>query len=245
MKWLALTLLLASLLLAAPAQAKHRGFRFFPQDLDMERPGFGELSMRAGYSPRGAPLLAVPDFELDLGLLRRLELGIDGQWGQPSAGEMWGATDQLWLSLKHLLLDERAGHTALAIGFQHGPRVAAMPLTHGLGYQAMALCGVRRANVQALLALGAGIDPRDDTLARRPWVAMGSVDLDWFVSDAWSVEAQVLDARGPGAPGWTESLGVAWQTGNTQLRAGATTLAVGSQQAPGVYVGFSKKLNMR
>ncbi len=245
MKVRILLLVLVGLAVAFPAEAKHRGFRFFPQDLDMERPGTGEVSVRAGYSPRGGPYVAVPDLELDLGLLRRLELGLDGQWGLPSPGEPWGATDQVWLSLKHLLVDHRTEHAAIAVGLQHGPRLAAMPLTQGIGYQALALVGVRRADWQALVAVGAGLDPHDDALGRRPWMAVGSVDLDWFLGDTWSLEAQVLDARGPGAPGWTESLGVAWQTGDTQLRAGATTLLVGDQQAPGVYVGISQKLNLR
>ncbi len=245
MKTRAIPLLFALLLFAVPAEAKHRGFRYFPQDLDMEAPGTGELSLRSGFTRHGAPALAAPDLEIDLGLLRRLELGVDGQWGVNNAGDDWAATDQMWLSFKHLLYDERLGSTAFALGVQHGPRVAATPTSKGLGYEALAMVGVRREAWQALVSLGCGLDPHDTALGLRPWVVMGSVDLDWSLSDTWSLEAQLLDAQGPGAPGWVESAGVAWQTGSRQLRMGGTTGYAGSQWAPGLYVGFSQKLDLR
>ena len=76
--------------LAAPRAAEaRRGVRplFEPTDLELEDPGVSEFDLQAGLIRGQGPWrLVIPDFEIDLGILRNLELDLDGSYALEAPG---------------------------------------------------------------------------------------------------------------------------------------------------------------
>src|SRR5258708_32053362 len=93
--------------LSGVARAR-RGVRplFEPTDLELEDPGVTELDLQVGLIRGQGPWrLVVPDFEIDLGILRNLELDLDGSYAleAPGPGSLKfedAAPDNLWPALK-------------------------------------------------------------------------------------------------------------------------------------------------
>src|SRR5438552_2278800 len=94
---------LVSSAVSGAAQAR-RGVRplFEPTDLELEDPGVSEVDLQVGVIRGQGPWrLVVPDFEIDLGILRNLELDVDGAYAleAPGPGSFKfenAAPDNLW-----------------------------------------------------------------------------------------------------------------------------------------------------
>ena len=131
-----------------------------------------------------------PDFEIDLGLWRRLELDLDGAFAiDPRAGSV---PDHLWLSAKVGILDARlGGRLAVALGAQLGPR---LPVAHGatgVGVDGLLLVGLALPRTHVVLNAGAYLDPEqaieDGTMRRPAGVQLGlDVDVDLTADGRWS-----------------------------------------------------------
>ena len=185
--WLLLVLLLP-LLLPGNAAAARRRATFFPKDLDMEQAGDMEVDTRVGVLRTAeTQTLVSPDFAVDLGIDRRLELDLDAQAGMDWTTQQWLAQDQLWFSAKHLIWDDHGKSDALAFGIQQGPRFAVMPNTWGFGYQAIALLGLRALHWQGVVSLGGFIDPQDTDTFHRPIGAIGGLDWSFDLNDDWDI----------------------------------------------------------
>lgn len=229
------------------AFAKARSFRYYPQDLDMELPGRAEADLRLGWSGGAAqPHLVAPDIQLDLGLSRTLEVGLDVQAGTLARGDGWTFTDFAWLSAKHLLLDRRARTRAVAIGIQHGPRLGQGLLPDALGYQGVVLASLRSPEAMVVFSLGAYGDPRDRLEAARSLGWFSAVDATVGITDPWALEAQVSGGNW-GSTGWSAatSLGAARGIGAHVLRLGATGTADRVGFSAGFYVGGGFRTSLR
>src|SRR5215831_19696756 len=144
-RW-ALGALAAVLSLAGAREARaRRGVRplFEPTDLELENPGVVEMDLQVGAirGPQSGPWRAVlPDFELDVGLLRNVELDLDGAYAieGPATGPFsfdHPAPDSLWLSVKLGLLDFEDEGRGLALGIQGGPKLPAAAGSRGVGFE--------------------------------------------------------------------------------------------------------------
>ena len=207
--------------------AKHP--RFEPTDLELENPGTLELDLQLG-AIRGpdASRIVVPDFEIDLGILPNLELGLDGAFGVegvPSGTPRFldhAARENLWASLKIGVLDHRdASGDAIAVGFQIGPKLPVAPDAHGIGVEGVALVGRMAGRLHLVGQIGALVDPRTGTMAR-PYGIEGGIDLELD-----------LDARGT----WTVlgELGAIWY-GSPDASQLATTAGIQYALTPKVDV---------
>ena len=229
------------------AFAKTRSFRYYPQDLDMELPGRAEADLRLGWSGGAAqPHLVAPDIQLDLGLSRTLEIGLDVQAGTLARGDGWTFTDFAWISAKHLLLDHRARSKAVAVGLQHGLRLGQGLLPDALGYQGVVLASLRSPKAMVVFSLGAYGDPRETLGAARSLGWFSSVDATVGISDASALEAQ-LSCGNWGTTGWsaTSSLGAAPGIGAHVVRLGATGTADRDGLSAGLYVGGGFRTSLR
>jgi hypothetical protein len=198
--------------LSVPGAARaRRGVRplFEPTDLELEEPGVTELDLQAGLIRGQGPWrLVVPDFELDLGILRNLELDLDGAYAleAPAPGSFKfdnAAPDNLWLAAKvgiYDWVDEGSGAdqlTAWAIGAQVGPKLPVAPGSHGVGVEALLLVGhvVHRAHF--VLNAGAFIDPSPAPDADRPiGIELGlDFDRDLDAAGHFQVTAELSGVR--------------------------------------------------
>lgn len=225
--------------LSPAAFAKARSFRYYPQDLDMELPGRAEADLRLGWSGGAAqPHLVAPDIQLDLGLSRTLEIGLDVQAGTLARGDGWTFTDFAWISAKHLLLDRRARARAVAVGIQHGPRLGQGLLPDALGYQGVVLASLRWPDAMFVLALGAYRDPRANPAVPRALGWFGSVDATASISSDWGIEGQLSGANW-GSYGWSAAacLGGARGLGTQTVRLGLSASIDGAGPSAGFYFG--------
>ena len=183
-------LFLVLLLTALPhdAWAKRRRVSFFPKDLDMEKPGAVEMDTRVGaiHNADGTALV-LPDIETDFGVAPRLELGLDVQGGLDPRTLAWAWSDQVWLSAKHLLLDQHSATAAYAVGLQHGIRFAAVPGTWAFGYQAVGLWSVTHEHWQLVASGGAYIDPPEIETGHRPGGLLAGVDMSIDLVGDWDL----------------------------------------------------------
>jgi len=176
---------------AGPALAR-RGLRplFEPTDLELQDPGVSESDLQVGVIRSQGPWrLVIPDFELDLGLTRNVELDLDGAYALEAPGpgsfKFEDATpDNLWPALKIGLydwVDEGKSPDELvawAIGTQVGPKIPAAPGSHGVGFEGLVLVGhvVRRAHF--VLNAGSFVDPSPAPGANRPIGIELGLDFD-------------------------------------------------------------------
>lgn len=188
---LALGLTALCVLLPASALARRHRPTWYPEDLDLQRPGEIETNLRTGFlrSASGTTTI-LPDLELDVGIDRRLELGVDAQAGWSAQAAAWTALDQLWLSAKHLLADHHSSGRSWAVGVQHGPRLPLMAASNTLGYQAIIMIGVDTQKTQWVCSAGGFLDPMDAT-RQQPWGALLGLDGSWDLSDRWTLEPGV------------------------------------------------------
>ncbi len=195
-------LVLLSVLGWAPgAQARRARPLFEPTDLELEDPGVLELDMQFGMiRSRGPARIVVPDFELDVGLLRNVELDVDGAYAVegPRSGPFrldHAAPDSLWTAAKIGFYDARDpdAQTAFAFGVQVGPKLPVASGSHGLGMEALALVGTAIDRTHLVWNAGGFIDPDPDAMPGRPTgVELGlDMDLDLDAGDRFSASAGV------------------------------------------------------
>jgi hypothetical protein len=205
------------LLLLSPRElAARTGIRplFEPTDLELEEPGTIEVDVQAGAIRGQSPWrIVVPDFELDFGLMRGLELDIDGAYSvqESPPGSLsfnQAAPESLWCAAKIGLFDwadddgdksdaARDRVVSWALGTQLGPRLPVAPGTHGIGAEGLLLVGhvIHRAHL--VLNTGAFVDPSPAPGAGRPVGLEAGLDLDRDIDAAghFAVTAELSGVR--------------------------------------------------
>ena len=187
------------LLLTGEARAAGSRPRFEPTDLQLENPGVTELDLQTGvlYGDGPAGLrLSLVDFELDLGLLPRVELDLDGAFAlnnlETSTPAVTG--ESLWTAVKLGFLDSRsaAGTSAFSLGAQLGPRIATVG-EYGAGDEGLALLGLYKDRTHVVLNGGGILDPGPARGTVRPLGIVGGVDLDLDLDakNRWSLLAEL------------------------------------------------------
>jgi hypothetical protein len=190
---LALALALTSTLAGrGPAMAR-TGVRplFEPTDLEMEDTGVAEFDLQFGAvrSTQGPFRAVLPDFELDFGITRYLELDLDGAYAieGPETGPFsfdHPAPDSLWPCAKIGLfdyVDDGGGKsitTAWALGLQAGPKLPVGAGAHGVGVEGLLLIGHTIGRTHLVLNAGGFADPHPDADSARPVGIELGLDLD-------------------------------------------------------------------
>jgi hypothetical protein len=185
------------MLLSPREVAARQGIRplFEPTDLELELPGTVEFDLQAGaIRGQGPWRVVVPDFELDFGLTRSVELDIDGAYSveeSPPGSRSFtqAAPESLWCAAKIGLFDwadddgnpsdaSRDRAVAWAFGTQLGPRLPVAPGTHGIGAEGLFLIGHLVHRVHLVLNTGAFVDPSPAPGASRPVGLEVGLDID-------------------------------------------------------------------
>jgi hypothetical protein len=170
---------------AAPTHAAGRRLRprFEPTDLELEETGTLEADLQVGVVRGDTSRIVIPDLELDVGLLRNLEIDLDGAYaiegpqdGDGSLGFDHAAPDSLWAAAKIGLASVDRPDAGAGIGVQIGPKFPVAPGTHGLGAEAVVLAGARAGRCHLVLNLGAFVDPASE--GGRPRGLEGGMDVD-------------------------------------------------------------------
>lgn len=169
---------------------------FEPTDLEFEQPGMTELDLETGFvRSQDAWRLVAPDFELDLGLTRWLELGVDGAYafeGKPGAGFSFdhASPDPLWTAAKIGFLDiaDNEGGRTYALGTQLGPKLPTFSGGRGVGFEGVLLAGAHLGATQLGFNIGAFVDPRPADGARAVgFEASVAWDHDLDASGTWAL----------------------------------------------------------
>lgn len=238
-----------------------RGVRphFEPTDLELEEPGMIELDAQAGLvrGPAAGRLVA-PDFEVDIGVTRNLEIDVDGAYAveasEPDTPRLdtW-APDSLWICGKLGLFDwadEGSAPEALdawAVGTQVGPKLPVVPGSHGLGIEALVLLGHVMGKAHFALNVGGFTDPHPAASAGRPVGFEAGVDFDRDLDAGgrFQVVAQLAGVRfashDPNQLVATAGLGWA-VTPATQLGVTGLWGFLAGNDRYGALVGFSQKM---
>jgi hypothetical protein len=181
--------LASALSLAFAGRADARAVRrlFEPTDIELEDAGTIELDLQAGVARPGPGWrLSIPDFELDVGLTRDLELDVDGAFevadedGAGPSGPRADA-DNLWLALKTSVAsyddDDRADDRwGLGLGMQIGPKLPTARGSRGVGGEALLLLASRWRRWNATVNAGGLVDPATPD-AGKPLAVEGGLDL--------------------------------------------------------------------
>jgi hypothetical protein len=186
--------LVVALFVAGGGRAGARGLRpfFEPTDLELEQPGVVEADLQVGAIRGQGPgpwRAVIPDLELDVGLLRNLELDLDAAYAieGPDMGPFsfdHAAPDNLWPSAKIGIVDfaddgKGGGWVdAWGIGTQIGPKLPVAPGAHGIGAEGLLLVGYAVKRTHLVLNLGGFYDPHPDATSVRPVAAEAGLDLD-------------------------------------------------------------------
>ncbi len=173
---------------------------YLSQDLDVQVPGSAELNLTLG-GGRSAPstVWTIADLELDIGLARSHEIGVDLQYGRVSPDGAFSFLDHAWLSFKHLAFAAHGRRFAFAAGAQHGPRIAAVPGAEGVGYQALGVISATTERWQLLATAGAAIEPRELDTGRRPLMGIAGAELSLACNPDWAlVQGWVMAVSGDG-----------------------------------------------
>jgi len=194
-------LALAILSLTNNGQARpHVRKHFEPTDLEFEEPGTTELDLETGFvRGQDAWRLVAPDFELDLGLTKWLELGVDGAYAVEGApGESFSfdhsAPDPLWPALKIGFLDIEDNESGRTYGFgtQVGPKLPTFPGGHGIGFESLLLAGARIGRSDFGFNIGGFVDPAPADGGRPVgFEASLAWDHDLDADGVWSVGGEV------------------------------------------------------
>jgi len=197
-----------ALALAAPTTAHAAAARriFEPTDLELEESGTVELDLQFGLIRGPSPYrVSVPDFELDIGLTKNLELDIDGAFALegPDTGGLsphhWNR-DNLWVGAKMGLLDFLDDETkqSFALGIQVGPKLPIARGSHGLGFELLLLGGFHQGRTTIVLNAGFVADPLpDDVGTPRPQGIEGGIDVavDLPGNGKWSATGELGGMR--------------------------------------------------
>ena len=223
------------------ALTRHHRPTWYPEDMDLQKPGEVELNLRSAWlATRTGQSVVLPDVELDVGVDRQLELGIDAQAGWATGSDGWAPLDQIWLSVKHLLVDHHGKGRSWALGLQHGPRVGVLGGSRLLGYQALAMGAIDTRTTHWVVSVGGFVDPQDSTL-RRPVGAVVGLDGAWQFSDDWTLEpsAAATEIWGHGVD-LLAACDVAWAVRDWMtLRGGVLVGRLDGAGTVGVQVGVS------
>ena len=203
------TALLFAFVLAAsavPARAAAVRRIFEPTDLELEESGVVELDLQFGWI-RGPSnhRVSAPDFELDIGLTKSLELDVDGAFSLegPDGGGFSPShfnRDNLWVGAKIGLVawaDEES-HQSFAFGLQVGPKLPVAPGSHGVGLELLMLAGFHRGCTTVVLNAGFLADPLPDHAGTpRPKGLEGGLDLkvDLPGNGKWAVIGELGGVR--------------------------------------------------
>jgi hypothetical protein len=195
-------LVLGAITTLTPARAQMRR-RFEPTDLELQPPGTIELDAQVGFTKgETAERVALPDFEVSIGLTDSVQLEVDGAYaveGRDGAhfSPDHSAPDNLWISSKLGLADVRDDATGRAwgIGAQLGPKVPLSPGARGAGYEALVLVGRTLPRVHVVVNLGGFVDPGAVDPRHRATALEGGVDLDLDAAGVWSFVAEVGGQR--------------------------------------------------
>lgn len=237
--------------------AKHP--RFEPTDLEIEKPGISEIDLQVG--PVRGPTawrFVVPDFELDLGLLDKVELDLDGTYSVEGVdvGKVGpvlfdhAAPDNLWPSVRVALGDwhNRSTDSWFAIGAQAGPKLPIANGASGIGFEGLFLLGVKVDPARAILNVGGLVDPRLDSTGRRAAGFEAGLDLQVdIVPDHWAAIGELggIFFTSNDAHQLAATAGIQWSA-NEQLDFSVVALvgfASGSDPI-GVLFGVSPKLEV-
>ena len=198
-----LVVVLVGVAWGGPTQARAVRRLFEPTDLELEGQGRAELDLQAGLV-RGpdAFRFAVPDLELDVGLLRNLELDLDGALaveGPDDGGFAFGGDeahlvyDNVWLAFKCGVLAATAAEgTKFALGLQAGPKLPVARGASGVGVEALVLAGVHVGHTHLIVNAGGLVDPAASD-AGRPYGVEGGLDLDQELGDSghWDLTGEI------------------------------------------------------
>lgn len=171
-RWVIALLLLSHAAWARPHVRRH----FEPTDLQLETPGTSELDLENGMV-RGptAWRVVAPDFELDVGLTKWLELDVDGAYAVEGRSDApftfdHAAPDPLWPSAKVGLVDAVDAQLSrtYALGAQLGPRLPTYAGAHGVGAEGLLLAGIDFGLTSLTWNVGGFVDPAPAPDTRRP-----------------------------------------------------------------------------
>ncbi len=149
---------------------------FEPTDLQLEQPGIVDFDFQMGVIRGRDPWrIVVPDFELNFGFLRNVELDLDGSYALEGSSnspfsQPHAVPDALWPSVKVGVVDWVDDETARAwaIGFQVGPKLPVARGSQGLGIEGLALLGILFKKTHFVFNAGAFDDPRPSPTGSRP-----------------------------------------------------------------------------
>jgi hypothetical protein len=181
----------------APAQARFFRARFDPDTLELQKPGNLELNLQAGglYGDGvDRSRIVLPDYEVDMGLLKWLEVDIDGAFSVTHLGTSERAVggDPLWTSarVEVLNLEDKDGKS-FGIGAQFGPRFRTVDNARGVGLGSLILIGGGTRTLRAVGNLGCFLD-RDQAGAI---VYGGALEWDLQRRRKWTLQAQMAGAH--------------------------------------------------
>jgi hypothetical protein len=245
---------------SAPAWAARRP-HFEPTDLDLEDTGIVELDLQLG-PVRGpdAWRAVIPDFELDLGLLPNLELGLDGAYAvEGAAGRPFSfdhaAPDSLWPAVKWGVLDTRqdpapgepVAMPIWALGLAAGPKLPVTAASRGVGAEALVLVGCTTRRLHAALNLGGFVEPHPDASTPRPGGLEGGLDLAWDITDRVQLLGEVSGAAfwSPDPAQAAATAGASWDVADalTVSLVGLVGFLPGADHL-GLLVGVAPKLRL-
>src|SRR5262245_39486069 len=245
-------------LTAAPRRAAGRPRpRFEPTDLELERPGVLDVDLQLGPVKGQAPWrLVTPDFELDLGVLDRVELDLDGAYaiegvapGTPGPTIFdHAAPDNLWLSVKLGVADWHGATTddAWAIGVQVGPKLPAANDAHGVGVEGLLLVARMKGPAHLVLNLGGLVDPAIGADPRPKGIEAGlDVDVDLVASGRWTAIGELggIAYLSPDAHQLAATAGLQWSPSPALDVSVVALIGFLSGSDPyGVLVGVSPKV---
>jgi len=177
---------LAISLLSSSALAR-TGIRplFEPTDLQLEDPGIVDFDFQLGLIRGRDPWrVVVPDFELNFGFLRNVELDLDGSYaleGNNSSPftQSHAVPDALWPSIKVGLFDwfDDELARAWALGFQVGPKLPVARGSSGIGVEGLALLGLLFHGSHFVLNTGMLADPHPSPGEARPFGVELGLDI--------------------------------------------------------------------
>ncbi|HEY3256865.1 MAG TPA: hypothetical protein VGJ91_23075, partial [Polyangiaceae bacterium] len=190
--------LAALALLLATSRSAHGAPRHFePDDLELEHAGILDFDLQVGpllgTSPSGNHVL-LPDFEIGLGLTRRVELDVSGTFiVDRENGQRHVTGDALWVATKLGLFDTRDAHgNAWAFGLELGPRFPTLDAA-GIGYGALGLFGFTHRGVTLVLNAGSLIDPGPSLSEQHPSSLVFGLDLNAELDPRgeWSLQSEL------------------------------------------------------
>lgn len=148
----------------------------------------------------GPTRMMLPDFELDFGLTRDVELDIDGAWSLrgrdgTAFAQPTSAPDNLWIATKLALTPPESRTRMYSLRLQLGPRLPLAEDAHGLGYEALVLLGLTVRSVKIAFNAGGVIDAGAEIGRDRPTAVQGGVDVSTPLAPSLALLGEVGGTR--------------------------------------------------